>query len=252
MSKFSEIMKSGKFNELSSICESKGLILCQNADLENNLFICSMTESKSNKPNTLNYAISDKNVRICIIEPNSKTVFEDFTKDYNTDNELIETIDDALDTLDLVNQVDIDPEKDNKELLVEDEIEDDNSPVNIVSELDRCKMEIKHLSDRLKDLSSSTDNIEMISIILDIANNGYSLSLDIESAIDTYNDIMGVQEQEDEDNKVSEDLEKSISENSERINVAKAQLSMRNLYKLQKVTKEQFERYIDCCKEIFD
>lgn len=72
-----------------------------------------------------------------------------------------------------------------------DILTEESDYTSIPAGLMSIKDEIKAIGDKLKSVSGMTNDVEMIAVIIDLANSAYALALDVEDSIETYNDLSG-------------------------------------------------------------
>ena len=230
---------------IKEICDENNFILSD--ELGENSYTASIMDSDNSKDNVLNLFVDDNKIETYVTTSDGDEI-EKFVKDDDfNDDEGLEFAMDSIDSFKVLSGIDpnnIEKDENGNPILNEDENHKD-----IVSGLDKIKMGIKSSADSLIDLSKISNNPEIISIIVDLANNAYALVLDIESAVDSYYEI---QEQDIEDSQEErENLQDEIDESKERIKIAKAQLSMKNLLKKGTISKESYNEFEHLLTKIF-
>lgn len=142
----------------------------------------------------------------------------------------------------------IDGDDDTKDLLTED---DSSEYSTIPGGLEEIKNKIQGIGDSLKELSNLSNSLEMISIIMDLANSAYALAIDVDDSIESYNEIMEVPEDEELDPDVEgeESANESKKVMSAKLNIANSILSVRKIEGLSVELREKFE---EACKSLFE
>lgn len=230
---------------IKEICDENNFILSD--ELTENSYTASIMDSDDSKDNVLNLFVDDNKIETYVTTSDGDEI-EKFVKDDDfNDDEGLEFAIDSIDSFKVLSGIDpdnIEEDENGNPILNEDENHRD-----VVSGLDKIKMGIKSSADSLIDLSKISNNPEIISIIVDLANNAYALVLDIESAVDSYYEI---QEQDIEDSQEErENLQDEIDESKERIKIAKAQLSMKNLLRKGVISKENYNEFDQLLTRIF-
>lgn len=230
---------------IKEICDENNFILSD--ELTENSYTASIMDSDDSKDNVLNLFVDDNKIETYVTTSDGDEI-EKFVKDDDfNDDEGLEFAIDSIDSFKVLSGIDpdnIEEDENGNPILNEDENHRD-----VVSGLDKIKMGIKSSADSLIDLSKISNNPEIISIIVDLANNAYALVLDIESAVDSYYEI---QEQDIEDSQEErENLQDEIDESKERIKIAKAQLSMKNLFRKGIISKENYNEFDQLLTRIF-
>lgn len=230
---------------IKEICDENNFILSD--ELTENSYTASIMDSDDSKDNVLNLFVDDNKIETYVTTSDGDEI-EKFVKDDDfNDDEGLEFAMDSIDSFKVLSGIDpdnIESDENGNPILNEDENHRD-----VVSGLDKIKMGIKSSADSLIDLSKISNNPEIISIIVDLANNAYALVLDIESAVDSYYEI---QEQDIEDSQEErENLQDEIDESKERIKIAKAQLSMKNLFRKGIISKENYNEFDQLLTRIF-
>ena len=230
---------------IKEICDENNFILSD--ELTENSYTASIMDSDDSKDNVLNLFVDDNKIETYVTTSDGDEI-EKFVKDDDfNDDEGLEFAMDSIDSFKVLSGIDpdnIEEDENGNPILNEDENHRD-----VVSGLDKIKMGIKSSADSLIDLSKISNNPEIISIIVDLANNAYALVLDIESAVDSYYEI---QEQDIEDSQEErENLQDEIDESKERIKIAKAQLSMKNLFRKGIISKENYNEFDQLLTRIF-
>lgn len=230
---------------IKEICDENNFILSD--ELTENSYTASIMDSDDSKDNVLNLFVDDNKIETYVTTSDGDEI-EKFVKDDDfNDDEGLEFAMDSIDSFKVLSGIDpdnIEEDENGNPILNEDENHRD-----VVSGLDKIKMGIKSSADSLIDLSKISNDPEIISIIVDLANNAYALVLDIESAVDSYYEI---QEQDIEDSQEErENLQDEIDESKERIKIAKAQLSMKNLFRKGIISKENYNEFDQLLTRIF-
>lgn len=230
---------------IKEICDENNFILSD--ELTENSYTASIMDSDDSKDNVLNLFVDDNRIETYVTTSDGDEI-EKFVKDDDfNDDEGLEFAMDSIDSFKVLSGIDpdnIESDENGNPILNEDKNHRD-----VVSGLDKIKMGIKSSADSLIDLSKISNNPEIISIIVDLANNAYALILDIESAVDSYYEI---QEQDIEDSQEErENLQDEIDESKERIKIAKAQLSMKNLFRKGVISKENYNEFDQLLTRIF-
>ena len=230
---------------IKEICDENNLILSD--ELEEDSYVASIADSDETKNNVLNIYSDGSKIETYVTTSDGEEV-EKFAKEGEfNDDEGLEFAMDSIDSFKVLSGIDpdnIETDDNGNPILNEDEEHRD-----IISGLDRVKMTIKSAADSLLDLSKLSDNPEIISIIVDLANNAYALVLDIESAVDSYYEI---QEQDIEDSKEErEEAQNDVDEAKDRIKIAKAQLSMKNLANKNVISMESYHEFESLMTKIF-
>lgn len=127
---------------------------------------------------------------------------DDYKKLYDTDDELVSIIKIIIGVLNIMNNdktINTKSKEDDNDILLED-----STLGSLDEELNNVKDYITRAADRITELSNSTDDVEMKEVISSLANSAYSLAIDIDDAVETYQEL---QEEEEEIPDDSEDLE---------------------------------------------
>lgn len=249
MSKLESIIKEGTYKELSDYCDDNNLILKEEIDDGN--YICSITDKDCDHNNMLNCMISDDdNLQLFIVNSDGKII--DTIENGECSDDILESIQSCVDVM---NTLDDGDGLDGRKLILnedgDDEVVEDSSEEstgNIVDTLNSCKFNLKDIADKIKNASDYTDDAEIASVIVDLASNAYSLILDIESAIETYNESQGI---DSEDDSIEEESLSLAEETKSRLKVMESVSAMLALSKFGKVSKESYNEYMDVCNKIF-
>lgn len=230
---------------IKEICDENNLILSD--ELGDNSYTASIMDSGESKDNVLNLFADDNKIETYITTSDGDEI-EKFIKDGEfNDDEGLEFAMDSIDSFKVLSGIDpnnVETDNNGSPILNEDEEHRD-----IVSGLDKVQATIKSAADNLIELSKLSNNPEITSIIIDLANNAYSLVLDLESSVESYYEI---QEQDLEDSQEEhEKLDDEIEENKERIKIAKAHISMKNLVKKNIVSEEDYHDFENLMTKIF-
>lgn len=159
------------------------------------------------------YKLETSNNLLFIIHINNKyisyTVYDylgnkkdDYKKLYDTDDELVSIIKIIIGVLNIMNNdktMNTKSKEDDNDILLED-----STLGSLDEELNNVKDYITRAADRITELSNITDDVEMKEVISSLANSAYGLAIDIDDAIETYQEL---QEEEEEIPDDSEDLE---------------------------------------------
>jgi len=204
MTKFDKIIKDGTFKEFKEYCESNDFIIKES--IEDESYVFSLTKSDENSDILINGIVSSDSVSLYITDDKGK-VIDKMSENYENTTELLSYLKGALVTSNLLSGetglVD-DPEDD---ILTEDESSEYST---IPGGLEEIKDKVKNIGDALKDLSGLSSSLEITSIVMDLANSAYALALDIDSSIESYNEIMEIPEEED-----IEELDPDIDDSEE-------------------------------------
>jgi hypothetical protein len=197
------------------------------------------------RDNTLNISIKDGELESYIINSKGK-IIENFNKIVEDEDLENTTLSEIVDTFDAINTIDDD--------LINMEESAENSDENyssIDSGLADLRVKAKWIGDMIKNLTDYTDDVEFISVLLDLSSSAYSLYLDIESAIETYNELMNPDETL-EDVDVMQAVEESLSESKSKLVIAKSLMEVRRLADNNKIEKEKLDQFETAYKELFN
>lgn len=239
MGLFKDIMSNKSFDSLIKKCEKRNLCIGEN--IVDDTYRATIMH-KENKDISLNIELTESKFSAFVFSSNKNDeadILESLEVDITSDDDINKSVDDSINTFDVIK--DIDPD----DILTENE-EDDND-TDIISGLNSIKDNLKASADKLKNLSDLSDNVEIISIIMDLSNNAYSLILDIDSAIESYNEILEIPEDEED----IDDKESSVEESKARINVANAMMSVNTACKLGVISESKCNNFIKACKNLF-
>ncbi len=244
---------------LEKVCKEKNLNIAKADDKE---VYTIMGECN----NTLNISMENNRISSYILKENND-IIEQFDMEYAEDT-LDDILSDTVDTFTAINDIkDGDSELEilNEEGEDEVEIVDENGDVEEVSEkleletdvfspevdvyneLNNVKTTLKDLGNKLKNITVADESLSMI--ILDIAHNTLSLSLDVESAMDTLSELDGVQEPLNSSKDL--DTKNDLNETAARLDVSKSILAARFLEELNKITPDDLKMYEQVCGDIF-
>lgn len=241
---------------LEKLCEDKNLNIAKADDKE---VYTIMGEGN----NTLNISMNNNKISSYILTEDNN-IIEEFEMEY-TDDTIDDILSDTVDTFTAINDIE-DGDTDRQVINETDETEDDEydseeveekleletdrfSPeVDVYTELDNAKTTLKELGNKLKNINIADESLSMI--LLDIAHNTLSLSLDIESAIDTLSELDGLQEPLNSSKDV--DTENAISETQARLEISKSIMAARQLESIKQISKEELKLFEDTCKNIFN
>lgn len=246
MSKLESIIKEGTYKELADYCDQNNIILKE--QISDGNYICSIIDKDCDHDNILNCMLSgDDNLQAFVVDSNGEVV--DTIVDGDKTDDLLESITSSIEIMNLLPN-----SSDKKRILNEDKSSEDGSVQSeddIVASLNDCKLNLKNIADKIKDTSDMTSDIEISSVIVDLASNAYALILDIESAIETYKESIGENEDESEDNSEIEDEAAKVSETRSRVKVMESVSAMLDLHKAGHVSDESYHEYLDLCNKIF-
>ena len=82
---------------------------------------------------------------------------------------------------------------------------------------------------------------------MDLANSAYGLALDLEEAIDTYNELIAEDSEE-----VDGEAEESVNEANCRVQVARSVLAIRSLVKAGIISDKYQEEYESLCRKLLN
>lgn len=236
---------------VQDICNQNNLILSD--ELNEDSYIATIMDSDQEKNNALNISAGENGIETSVVTSNGDEV-EKFSKDGEfNDDEGLEFVMDSIDSFQILSG--IDPKETDDEgnpILNEDEdVTDEFS--GIVDGLNKIKLDQKRIADKLRDLSKLSDDPEVIAIIMDLSNNSYSAILDMEAAIDSYNEIMEIpEEDESEDEEITEESKKRVCEAKNRVDVARSVMAVKELNKSGVISDEDCKAYEDVCRRMFD
>lgn len=237
---------------IKEICDDNKLILRDK--LSDDSYIASIMDPDDSKNNVLNLSAKDGDVNTYVVT-NDGDEIEKFNKsgDYN-DAEYLEFAMDSIDSFKILSGIDPDDTDDNGDpILNEDEDQENNQFSGIADGLNTIKLAQKKVADQLRELSELSDDPEVIAIVMDLSNNAYSAVLDIEAAVDSYNEIMEIPDEEDEDlDEAIEDTNAKIEESRNRIKIAESVIAMRKMSKSGLIESQDFKRFESLINEIFD
>lgn len=234
---------------VKDLCDQNGLILSDK--LSEDSYIATIMDSDQEKNNALNISAGENGIETSVVTSDGNEV-EKFTKDGDfNDDEGLEFVMDSIDSFQILSGIDPDETDDNgNPILNEDEdVTDEFS--GIVDGLNKIKLDQKRIADRLRDLSKLSDDPEIIAIVMDLSNNSYSAVLDMEAAIDSYNEIMNVPEEDNPDEEVIEESERKVYEARNRIDIAKSVMAVKSLNRLGTISDKYCKAYEDVCRQIF-
>lgn len=238
MSKFVEIMKSGKYHELSECAKSNNLLITEGINDEFHAYIFSA--KKENSDMIINGAIYEDHIDVVMTDEAGGTL-ESFSRKYESDESLMDILKTSFDTYSTLESVGLSDNSEN-EIVKEENEEFTSIPAGLATLKDKAKS----LADDLKDLSSRTQDVEMIAIIMDLANTAYTLALNIDDANESYDEINGIEEDSEE----TQDESIKVDEIQARIKIAESVIAMRDLVKSDVVTKENCTKYEQLIKDI--
>lgn len=247
MSKFDEIIKNKTYEEFKEYCESNDFIIEESID--DNSYVFSLTKSEEDSDILINGIVTEDTISLYITNEEGE-VIDKISDSYDNDSELLSYLKGALVTSNLLSGETglIDGDDDTKDLLTED---DSSEYSTIPGGLEEIKNKIQGIGDSLKELSNLSNSLEMISIIMDLANSAYALAIDVDDSIESYNEIMEVPEDEELDPDVEgeESANESKKVMSAKLNIANSILSVRKIEGLSVESREKFE---EACKSLFE
>lgn len=246
MTKFEEIIKNGTYEEFKEYCENNDFIIEES--VEDNSYIFSLTRSDTSSEILINGIVTEDSITLYVTDEEGN-VIDKIEDTYDNESELLSYLKGALVTSNLLSgETGLIDDDEEGEIFTEDEDSDSSEYSTIPGGLEEIENKIKVIGDSLKDLSGLSNSLDITSIIMDLANSAYSLALDVDGAIEQYNEIMEIPEEEElepEDGEVSES--KKISE--AKMNMVICGLSLRKLNSISEDKKIEFE---NICKSIFD
>lgn len=233
---------------LKNLCKEKGLIIAESKS-DDTLLVTIMSEDKD-CDNTLNISIDGNKLEAYIMDSNGK-VLENFNKLTEGSGVENETLSEIVNTFDAFNDMDgeiegIDVEDIN---VVEEAAEEGYKSID--SGLYDLKLKSKWIGDRIKELSELTDDVEYISVLLDLASSAYSLYLDIDSAIETYDEMMNPDESVTESFEKKVEVEKEFNESKSRLVIAKSLMEVRKLNSNDIISNDKLEEFESVFKKLF-
>lgn len=252
MTKFEEIIKNGTYEEFKDYCKSNDFIIEES--IEDNSYVFSLTKSEEDTNILINGIVTEDSVSLYITSEDGD-VIDKISESYDNDSELLSYLKGALVTSNLLSGetglID-DPEND---ILTEDENSESSSEYSTVpGGLEEIKNKVQEIGNSLRSLSDLSNSLEITSIVMDLANSAYALALDIDDSIESYNEIMEIPE-EDNEEELDPDIE-TESHNKEagkvlsaKLNLANSILSIRGIKSISKESREQFE---NICKSLFE
>ena len=230
-------------NFLRDLCEKKDLVMAENT--EDGARLITIMSKDGRRDNTLNISIKDGELESYIINSKGK-IIENFNKIVEDEDLENTTLSEIVDTFDAINTIDDDL------IDMEESAENsDESYSSIDSGLADLRVKAKWIGDMIKNLTDYTDDVEFISVLLDLSSSAYSLYLDIESAIETYNELMNPDETL-EDVDVMQVVEESLSESKSKLVIAKSLMEVRRLADNNKIEKEKLDQFETAYKELFN
>lgn len=247
MAKFSDIIKEGTYSEFKEYCKSNGFIIEES--IEDNSYIFSLTKSEEDTNILINGIVTEDTISLYITDDEGN-VIDKISENYDNDEERLSYLKGALVTSNLLSGetglID-DPEND---ILTEDD-DSESEYSTIPGGLEEIKNKVQNIGDSLKDLSDLSNSLEITSIVMDLANSAYSLAIDIDDSIESYNDIMEIPEETDEE--LDPDVNESYSNESRKVlnaklNIANSILSVRGL---KGISLESLNKFEDACKSLF-
>lgn len=245
---------------LEKVCKEKNLNI---AKADNKEIYTIMGESN----NTLNISMENNRISSYILKENND-IIEQFDMEYAEDT-LDDILSDTVDTFTAINDIKdgdgeleilneegeddvevVDENGDVEEVAEKLELETDifSPEVDVYNELSNAKTVLKDLGNKLKNINVSDESLSMI--LLDIAHNTLSLSLDVESAMDTLSELDGIQEPINSSKDL--DTENAVNETQARIDITKSVLAARHLEGINKISSDDLKLYEDTCKDVFN
>lgn len=243
---FDTIIKEGTYADFKSYCEDNGFIIEESID--DGSYVFSLTKSEEGSDILINGIVTKDDVTLYITDDNGK-VIDKISENYDNEDELLSYLKGTLVTSNLLSgETGL---IDGDEILTEDSEESDSEYSTIPGGLEEIKNKIQNIGDLLKDLSELSNSLEIISIVMDLANSAYSFALDIDDSIATYNEIMEIPEEPEEldpdiDGEDTETESKKVAE--AKLSVAKAMLLVRGM----NLGENKVKRFENFCKSLFD
>lgn len=251
---------------LEKVCKEKNLNIAKADDKE---VYTIMGENN----NTLNISIDDNKISSYILKENND-IIEEFDMEYAEDT-LDYILSDTVDTFTAINDIEsgdtdleilneegedsdieqgnaieIDENGDVEEIAEKLELETDifSPELDIYKELNSAKDTLKSIGNSLKNLNIEDESISII--ILDIAHNALSLSLDIDSAIETLSELDGIQEPINSSKEL--DTKNDLNETQARLNITQSIIGARTLKELNVISSDALDKYENACRDIFN
>ena len=195
---FNEVLENKSYPELSGYL-SEGMTIKE--AVKGDRYSALIKSKDSNK--SLRTSISEGRVFVTISE--SGTVLEKYSTKYESPEDMAEKAKTAVETykaLDDIEDFEIPDDEETDTVLTEEPVESKFSSIEMG--LAAIKDSVQSVADDAKALSDMTSDVEMITVIMDIANNLYATALDIEDATETYKELKG-EDSEEEVTDVSEE-----------------------------------------------
>lgn len=171
------------------------------AKLEDNDLVINCND----KPFTATMTHSDGSISTVVTNTDTGKEIDNYDVDISgleTANDIQEELIKATDIFKAISEADLDDYTPNND--------DDSEDINVLNEEDEDTNEdivtegnsdipsglktvhgiAQDLGDKLRALSATTDDVEMVSIIMDLANSAYSLAIDIDDAYQSYVDML--------------------------------------------------------------
>ena len=245
MSKFDEIIKNETYEEFKEYCESNEFIIEESID--DNSYVFSLTKSEEDTDILINGIVTEDSISLYITNEDGD-VIDKISENYENDSELLSYLKGALVTSNLLSGETGLIDDEDSDILTEDEESSEYS--TIPGGLEEIKNKVQSIGDSLKDLSSLSNSLEMVSIIMDLANSTYALAIDIDDSIESYNEIMEIPEDEELDPDIDEEsTNESKKRMSAKLNIANSILSVRGVKGISVEAREKFE---DACRLLFE
>lgn len=186
----SKILETKKYPELSG-CLSKEMTIRE--AVKGDRYAALIKSENSNK--SLRTSISEGKIFVTISD--GSNILEKYSAKYESPDEMAEKVKIAVETykaLDDIEDFEI-PDEETDTVLTEEPTESKFSSIEMG--LASIKDAVQSVADDAKALSDMTSDVEMITVIMDIANNLYATALDIEDATETYKELKGEDTEED-------------------------------------------------------
>lgn len=136
-----------------------------------------------------------------------------------------------------------------KEVSEDIESDDNSTDISTSSRLSNIQDKVSNIAKELSDLATDSNDTEMMSVIMDLANSVSSCALDIEDAIETIDDL--------EESEEGEELEQvdATNENESlllklRMNLTESKLIAKKLARKDSENKGLYEKYINSVNDI--
>lgn len=194
MTTFEKIIKDGTYEEFKEYCESNDFIITES--VEDNSYVFSLIKSEEDSNILINGIVTDTSIALYITDEDGN-IIDKISEDYDNDSELLSYLKGALVTSNLLSgETGLIDDEDDEEILTEDGEESGSEYSTIPGGLEEIKNKVQGIGDSLKELSGLSNSLDITSIIMELANSAYSLALDIDSSIESYNEIMEIPEED--------------------------------------------------------